>query len=133
MGIVVSDFQGDLGGSHLRSLQQFLRLADSQAGQVLGEGQPGLLCENRGKMALTQMDLSGYVLQHQIGIGIVLAQIGPRLADRRIAVSGPVSVPEGDRLPQQIRQAAEAFLPFRVQRLLHLRVVQHIPGFPSPS
>ena len=72
MRIVVSDFLGNLGGTHLSGFQQFLRFSDPQRGQVLCESQAGLLGENRREMALGKMNFIRGILKHQIRIGKML-------------------------------------------------------------
>ena len=84
MAVVIANLLGDLGRTHIRRFQQFLRLADPQAGQVLGKGQAGLLGKDRGKMALAQVHFPGHILERDgIAASLVLAEL---IAKRGVGV-----------------------------------------------
>ena len=79
MGVVVPYGKGHLGGAHAAQAQKLLGLADAQGREVFGEGIPRLLGKDRREAAVGHAGRAGHILEHQVGFGEVLGQVGARL------------------------------------------------------
>ena len=102
MGIVVAHRVGHVAGAHGGGGQQLLGPGDAGGGEVLGEGHAHLLGEHRAEVVVGQRNVAGHVVQGDVGIGVVLRDEGPGLADHAAVARRLLAVAVEDGAAQHV-------------------------------